>query len=120
MKRGCIILCLLVLLLLVLLASLVTPLPFPSPFLGADADDALLLTSTSPEGTYILTAYCIMEGATVADSIRVYRDIGPLTVCIYNGYREQTVRIEWQSDRVVVINGIVLDLSRGESYDWRR
>ena len=120
MKRGCIILCLLVLLLLVLLASLVTPLPFPSPFLGADADDALLLTSTSPEGIYTLTAYRISAGATVADSVRVYRDIGPMTVCIYNCYRETEVSIVWLSDTVAEINGIQLDLSKGEAYDWRR
>ena len=120
MRKGCIILCLIVLLLLVVLASLVMPLSLPSPFLGTDADDEMLLTSTSPDGTYTLTAYRIREGATVADSIRVYRDIGPITVCIYNGYREQRVSIVWLSDTVAKINSIQLDLSKGETYDWRR
>lgn len=90
------------------------------PFLGADADDKLLLTSTSPNGAVTLTAYRIMEGATVADSIRVYRDFGPVTGCIYNAYREQEVTIVWLSDTVAEINGVALDLSEGETYDWRR
>ena len=120
MKKRYIVLLLAILLPMLLVTFLITPLPYGSPFLGADADDELLLTSTSPDGTYILTAYRIRAGATVADSVRVYRDMGPLTICIYNGYREQKVSIVWLSDTVAEINGTQLDLSKGEAYDWRK
>lgn len=122
MNRRCIKPFLAVLLLLLpLLVPLVKPLPFiTSFFLGIDADDECLLATTSPDGTYALTAYRIREGVTVADSIRVYRDFGPVTGCIYNEYREQTVSLVWISNAVVEINGVVLDLSKGETYDWRR
>jgi len=106
---------------LILVVSLLPPWPgIAAPFLGTDEDDEFLLTSTSPDGTYALHAWRILEGATVANSIRVYRAVGPLTVCIYNGYREDKVSIDWLSDTVVQINGVVLDLSKGENYDWRR
>ena len=81
--------------------------------------DTFLLSSTSPDGTYILEAYRTEPGATVDYSIKVYVLVGERKKLIYNAYHEANVVIEWCDSTVVEINGKRLDLSAGEIYDWR-
>lgn len=75
----------------------------------------------SPQNTYTLNIYLDGGGATVDFAIRgeiVYSDGRP-TQNIYWNYHECEATVEWISDEIVVINGIELDVSKGDIYDWR-
>lgn len=79
-------------------------------------------TSTSPDKTYTLETYKVNGGATVDYSIKVYKT-GDTTsfgkTLIYNKYHEYDAEIEWIDNDTVLINGVALDLSKDETYDWR-
>ena len=74
--------------------------------------------STSPEGSYAVEAFLVNGGATVDYSVKVYLTY-PSKKLIYNKYKQKTVSMSWNSDKEICINGVSLDLSKGESYDWR-
>ncbi len=38
---------------------------------------------------------------------------------IYNKYHDYDADIKWINNYTVSINGVVLDLSKDETYDWR-
>ena len=82
-------------------------------------DEKPIETSTSPEGTHTVTAMLVNGGATVAYSVKVYLKALPFDILIYNKYKQKTVTITWLSEDVICINGVDLDLSKGETYDWR-
>ncbi len=93
-------------------------------FLGAFVFSSLpsktfLESSKSPDGTYELEAYDTSGGATVDFSVAVYLLKENRKICIYNGYHEKDVEIIWVDNSTVTINGITLDLSKDERYDWR-
>lgn len=79
-------------------------------------------TSISPDKTYTLETYKVNGGATVDYSIKVYKT-GDNTsfgkTLIYNKYHEYDAEIEWIDNDTVLINGVALDLSKDETYDWR-
>lgn len=85
----------------------------------ADSNKTLLLTSECPNGEYKLEAYRIEPGATVDFSVKVYL-IQDKNKIIYNAYHESEVEITWIDCNTVSINTKNLDLSKGETYDWRR
>lgn len=85
-----------------------------------NAEDTLLLESRSPDGRYVLYAYRTEPGATVDFSVRVYLSCGDRKTLVYDAYHEREVEILWLDDDRVSINNKVLDLSLGETYDWRR
>jgi len=76
----------------------------------------------SPTEEYTLITYLCSGNATTDYSIR-----GEL-VCnsndeksnIYWSYHEEDAVVEWISDYIVSINGIELDVSKGQTYDWRK
>lgn len=39
---------------------------------------------------------------------------------IYNAYHESETKIDWVDNTTVLINGKTLDMSKGETYDWRK
>lgn len=81
-----------------------------------------ILISISPNNAYTLEAYKVNGGATIDYSIKVYKlsnnTISGKTL-IYNKYHEYDAEIKWINNDNVSINGIVLDLSKNERYDWR-
>ncbi len=83
------------------------------------ASETFVTASQSPDGTYQLEAYRTEPGATVDFSIRVYIVRGEGKERIYDAYHEQEAVINWENDTTVSINGKVLDLSKGETYNWR-
>ena len=77
--------------------------------------------STSPNGTYTVTAYLNNGGATVS-----YAVLGVLTSNkngktknIYWEYRCEKADMKWLDDDVVIINGIKLNVRNG-IYDYRQ
>ena len=81
--------------------------------------ETFLLSSLSPDGEYKLDAYKTEPGATVDFSIKVYITNESDKALIYNAYHEYQVEIIWINKNTVSINGKKLDLSKGETYDWR-
>lgn len=82
--------------------------------------ETFLLSSLSPEGDYMLEAYKTEPGATVDFSIKVYLVSESKKNLIYNAYHEYQADIFWINKSKVSINGNNLDLSKGETYDWRK
>ena len=82
----------------------------------ASYGETLLETSTSPDGTYTLDAYLTNGGATTDFGIKVYQHTLFGNKLIYHRYHKDTVSIRWDSDSIAVINGVKLDLSKGETY----
>lgn len=81
--------------------------------------ETFIATSYSPDGKYTLTAYKTEPGATVDFSIRVYIEQDGKKEMVYNCYHEYEADIVWADNSVVIINDKMLDLSKGEKYDWR-
>ncbi len=80
-----------------------------------------LAKSTSPNGTYTVTAYLNNGGATTS-----YAVLGTLknnkngkTKNIYWQYRCEGAEMKWLSDETIKINVIELDV-KNEIYDYRR
>lgn len=89
---------------------------------GFSASENHICTSTSPDKTYTLEAYTVNGGATVDYSIKVYslnNNVLSGKTLIYNKYHEYDAKIEWINNDIVSINGVILDLSKNETYDWR-
>ncbi len=78
-----------------------------------------LQTSVSPNGIYTLEAYRTEPGATVDFSIKVYFIERNRKVLIYNAYHECYANIIWIDNDTVCINEKTLNISAGETYDWR-
>lgn len=77
--------------------------------------------STSPNGTYTVTAYLNNGGATTS-----YAVLGTLknnkngkTKNIYWQYRCEKAKMEWLNDETIKINGLELKV-KNEIYDYRR
>lgn len=77
--------------------------------------------STSPNGTYTVTAYLNNGGATTS-----YAVLGTLknnkngkSKNIYWQYRCEKAEMEWLNDETIKINGIELNV-KNETYDYRR
>ncbi len=77
--------------------------------------------STSPNGTYTVTAYLNNGGATTS-----YAVLGTLknnkngkTKNIYWQYRWEKAEMEWLNDETIKINGVELRV-KNEIYDYRR
>ena len=66
-----------------------------------------------------LEAYRTEPGATVDFSVRVYLTTGDRKTIVYDAYHEYEAKIVWIDNTTVSINGITLDISQGEKYDWR-
>lgn len=73
-------------------------------------------TSVSPDGSYTLDAYRTSGGATTDFGIRVYQHALFGKKEIYYQYHKDRVEINWESNSIVNINGVKLDLSKGETY----
>ena len=84
-----------------------------------NAPETYLTASQSPNGKYWLEAYRTEPGATVDFSIRVYMVKGNIKELVYDAYHEYDAVIIWENNVTVSINGKVLDLSKGETYNWR-
>lgn len=101
------------------------PLLLSVLFLTGCAKDDLILTSTSPNEKYTVEAYLSDQGALGDYAIKVYLlnngnflNNGRKKL-IYIKYHDYDAKIEWISDEIISINDITLDISKGETYDWR-
>ena len=86
----------------------------------ANSQETFLCSSESPDGKFNLEAYRTEPGATVDYSVRVYMINGNQKEIIYNAYHESEAKIDWVDNTTVSINGKTLDMSSGETYDWRK
>lgn len=82
--------------------------------------ETLLITSTSPDGKYTVKAYKTEPNATVDFSIKVYLIKENEKIIIYDAYHEYEAIISWINNDKVSINGRELDLSKGETFNWRK
>lgn len=85
-----------------------------------NVQETFLCSSESPDGKFNLEAYRTEPGATVDYSVRVYMINGNQKEIIYNAYHESEAKIDWVDNTTVSINGKTLDMSSGETYDWRK
>lgn len=81
--------------------------------------ESFLITSTSPDGEYVLNAYRTEPGATTDFSVKVYLNDNKSEKLIYDAYHESSVDIVWIDSSNVEINGKVLNLEKNEKYNWR-
>ncbi len=92
---------------------------FILPACNSSNTEELIATSTSPDKTYTVEAYKDLGNATVDFSVRVYIVNDGRKDLIYNKYHEYKAEISWVDDNTITINGIDLNLSKNETYDWR-
>lgn len=85
-----------------------------------NVQETFLCSSESPDDKFNLEAYRTEPGATVDYSVRVYMINGNQKEIIYNAYHESEAKIDWVDNTTVSINGKTLDMSSGETYDWRK
>ena len=85
-----------------------------------NVQETFLCAAESPDGKYNLEAYRTEPGATVDYSVRVYMINGNQKEIIYNAYHESEAKIDWVDNTTVSINGKTLNMSSGETYDWRK
>ena len=78
-----------------------------------------LAASVSPGGEYTVNLYLCDGGATTDYSIRGEVVSEGKVRNIYWQYKEDSGVVYWESDTVVNINGISLDVCK-DTYDWRR
>jgi hypothetical protein len=80
-----------------------------------------LAESTSPNGTYTVTAYLNNGGATTSYAVlgRLKNNKKGRTKNIYWQYRCEKAEMEWLDDETIKINGIELNV-KNEIYDYRR
>ena len=85
-------------------------------FIGGPSYE-LLEEVHSPGETYIVSAYRVNAGATTDYSVEAYiMKNNKKGKKIYSKYHERDAEMSWISDSQISINGIVLDLSKGETY----
>lgn len=116
-KNVLLMLCIITILLVVL--CIVVPLCM-IVFSQENASEEFLVSSSSPDGNYVLEAYRTSPGATVDFSVKVYLVKGEQRELIYNAYHEYQVEIIWKNNEIVLINGRELNLCNGDTYDWRK
>jgi len=82
--------------------------------------DAQITDSTSPDGTYTVTAYLNSGGATTDFAVlgTVKNNKTRKTKNIYWQYHCSDAAIKWTDDENVVINGVELNVLKDE-YDYR-
>lgn len=81
----------------------------------------LIAESTSPDGTYTVSAYVSDGGATTAYTVLgelMFNKENKKSKKIYWQYRENAADITWIDDDTVKINGVILDVPN-ETYDYR-
>lgn len=86
---------------------------------GSMYGEELIATSISPNKTYTVKVYKGNGGATTDFSIIAYIVNDGRKDLIYNKYHDYEADIKWVNDSTIILNGIELDLSKGETYDWR-
>lgn len=81
-----------------------------------EVGDELLVTSTSPGGTYTIEAHRINPGAWEPFSIQCFRTDGGKKERIYTCRGEEEAEIIWLTEDTVRINSVALNLAGGETY----
>ena len=87
--------------------------------MGSLPEGKLMATSMSPGGEYTVNLYLCGGNATTAYSVRGEAVSSKGIRNIYWQYEKDQCNIQWESDNIVNINGISLDVQK-DSYDWRR
>jgi hypothetical protein len=80
-----------------------------------------LTESSSPDGTYTVTAYLNNGGATTSYAVlgTLANNANGKVKNIYWEYRCEKAEMEWLNDETIRINGIVLNVKK-DIYDFRR
>ena len=83
----------------------------------------LYCQAASPDGRYTVKLYRVRGSATVSDAVRGElvdnESLFMNTKNIYWEYKVHTVGVSWETDNVVVIGGVRLNVP-DDTYDWRR
>lgn len=79
--------------------------------------EVLLEASVSPGGSRQVNAYLLPGNATTAYTVAADEVTETGEKRIYWQYRENTAEITWLREDVVCINGVTLDLARGDTWD---
>ena len=81
----------------------------------------MLSQLTSPQGTYTAAAYLNNGGATTSFAVlvRVTDNRTGKQRNVYWQYKCQEAEMEWESDTVITVNGVTLDVVK-DAYDFRR
>ena len=87
---------------------------------SASVSEELIEVSESPNGIHSVEAYLVNGGTTVDWAVKVYLVDDSNKTIIFNQYHKSTANIKWIDDNRIIINDIELDLSKGETYDWRK
>ena len=85
-----------------------------------DVTEDLLDTSVSPNGTHTVQSYRVSAGATVDFSVKCYLIDNNKKCEIYNQYHQSKAEIKWLDEDIIKINDVALDLSKGETFNWRK
>lgn len=80
----------------------------------------LIDSSVSPKGIYTVNAYLCSGNATTDFSVRCEVVNSETNECrnIYWNYHQEDVSLDWESDEIIKISGIKLNVLTDE-YDWR-
>jgi hypothetical protein len=82
----------------------------------------LILTIPSPNGKYAICTFSHNGGSLSADAVR--GELVDLThntrKTVYWNYPDEDPYVEWLSTHTVIIGNKKLNMSKGETYDWRR
>lgn len=85
--------------------------------LAANGDmDELLFTAESPGGTHTLEVYRVNPGATEPFYIRVDEVTSRKVRTVYNVRGQDEAEVIWLSEEVAQINGVPVDLTKGECF----
>lgn len=80
----------------------------------------LIDSSVSPNGIYTVNAYLCSGNATTDFSVRCEVVNSKTSKCrnIYWEYHKKEVSLDWESNEIIIIDGIRLNVLTDE-YDWR-
>lgn len=74
--------------------------------------------ATSPDGSTVLNIYKLEN--SICSSVRISAVRNDETHNIYWQTDEDEVTVEWAGGSIVFINGVPLDVAKGDTYDCRR
>ena len=80
-----------------------------------------LYSSSSPTMKYVMKSYYIEGSPTLNESVRceIVETETDKTYNIYWQTGTETVQSNWSANDVININGVNINLTKGETYDWR-
>lgn len=81
----------------------------------------LIRSMPSPNGKYAISTYLKNGGSLSIDAVRgeLVDESKNTRKTIYWNYPDEDPYVEWTNNSIVVIGNQTIDISKGETYDWR-